>query len=243
MKFGFITDRGRRRKKNEDSIKIISSENFFMLADGVGGNKSGEVASSCALEALEKYVSENSLDNFNTKEEIFRYFLDAVNFVNQYILAISDTDEKYAGMATTLVFAYIKDDTVYVANVGDSRLYIVDDGDLRQVTEDHTYVNDLVKQGVITKEEAATHKKKNFITKAIGVSVYVRPDCFCVKANVDSRLLICSDGLYDEVSDAAIREILISNDDMQQCADELVDQANNNGGNDNISVICIRMEE
>lgn len=243
MKFGYITDRGRRRKKNEDSIKIISNENFFMLADGVGGNKSGEIASKCALEALEKYVRENPLDAFTTKEEIFRYFLDAVNFVNQYILAISDTDIKYEGMATTLVFAYIKDDTVYVANVGDSRLYIVENEELKQVTDDHTYVNDLVKKGIITKEEAINHKKKNLITKAIGVSVYVRPDCFCLKASPDSRLLICSDGLYDEVSDSTIRDTLISTDDMQQCADELVDKANSNGGNDNISVICIRMEE
>lgn len=243
MKFGCITDKGRTRQKNEDSIKIISSENFFMLADGVGGNNSGEVASSCAVEALEKYVSENPLDRLSSKEEIFRYFLDAVNFVNQYILVISDTDAKFEGMATTLVFAYIKDDTVYVSNIGDSRLYVATDEKLYQITDDHTYVNDLVKMGAITREEASRHKKKNVITKAIGVNSYIRPDCFCVKAGPGSTLLICSDGLYDEVSDKDIFRTLTSNDDMQQCADDLVGQANENGGSDNISVICIRMEE
>lgn len=221
----------------------MARDNFYMLADGVGGNRSGEVASSCALAALEKYISENKLAKADDKDTIFRYYLDAVNFVNQYIKAIADTDEDYEGMASTLVFAYIRDNTLYAANVGDSRLYIVSEGRLHQVTEDHTYVNDLVKLGAITREEASRHNKKNVITRAMGVNGYIRPDCFCVNLNDDMKILICSDGLYDEVSEDSILKIMNECDDMQLCAESLVRQANENGGNDNISVICISMED
>ena len=243
MKVGFETDKGIRRLKNEDSVKILSGDSFFMLADGVGGNRSGEVASSCALDALEKYVSENHLSDADDKETIFRNFLDAVNFVNQYIKAVADTDEDYEGMASTLVFAYIRDNTLYAANVGDSRLYVTSEGRLYQITEDHTYVNDLVKLGAITREEASRHNKKNVITRAMGVSGYIRPDCFCVNLSDDARVLICSDGLYDEVSEERILRTLYEYSDMQACAESLVNQANENGGNDNISVICISLED
>lgn len=243
MKIGYLTDRGMRRPKNEDAIKLVSDKNFFMLADGVGGNKSGEIASDSALEALEKFVQENSLEILNDKNDIFKFFQEAVNFVNQYIIVLASSDPKYLGMATTLVFVYVRDNHMYVANIGDSRVYVSSNSKLYQITEDHTYVNDLVRMGAISKEEASRHHKKNVITKAIGVNSYIKPDCFSVELTPESRVLICSDGLYAEVGEEKILSTLNRYENMQRCAEDLVGQANRNGGNDNISVICIKMED
>ena len=145
-------------------------------------------------------------------------------------------------MATTLTFAYICDDEMYVANVGDSRVYLAHGDMIQQITDDHTYVNDLVKMGAITREEAHLHARKNVITRAIGANANNEPDCFSVPVERDDRILLCSDGLYDEVDDDTILSTLVRSDDMKACASELVLMANQNGGNDNISVICIDLE-
>jgi protein phosphatase len=146
-------------------------------------------------------------------------------------------------MATTLVFAYIRDGEMYVANVGDSRVYLIHDGLIQQITDDHTYVNDLVKMGAISREEAHHHARKNVITRAIGANANNEPDCFSVPVNSGDRVLLCSDGLYDEVDDETILHTVGRFDDMMICAEDLVSTANDNGGNDNISVICINLAE
>ena len=150
MDIGFITDRGRRRPTNEDSVRACGDVGFFMLADGVGGNRSGEIASQSALDALEKFVRHNPPEWLGSRDEIFRYFRAAVNYVNQFIIKLSEAKPQYAGMATTLAFAYVRDNELYVANVGDSRVYLMHDDMIQQITDDHTYVNDLVKMGAIT---------------------------------------------------------------------------------------------
>jgi len=243
MNIGLVTDKGKRRPKNEDAVKALEDINFFMLADGVGGNKAGEIASRAAIDALEDYVRNNPIDKAEGKDDMFKYFENAVNFVNEFILQLSDSKEQYAGMATTLVFAYIRDKILYVANVGDSRVYFIHGDEIHQITDDHTYVNDLVRMGAITKDEAEHHNKKNVITRAIGANAYNNPDCYNIFIEPEDKVLICSDGLYDEVSDEDLMETMNDMDDMQECADSLVNMANDNGGSDNISVICINMVE
>lgn len=243
MKTGYMTDGGRRRPINEDAVKVLEDVNFYMLADGVGGNRSGEIASQSALDALEKFIRHNPPEWLEGRDEIFRYLRAAVRYVNQFIIRLSESQQQYAGMATTLTFAYIREDEMFVANVGDSRVYLIHDGIIQQITEDHTYVNDLVKMGAITREQAHTHARKNVITRAIGANANNEPDCFCVPVAAGDRVLLCSDGLYDEVEDDDILSTVSRFDDMMICAEDLVSLANNNGGNDNISVICVNLME
>jgi protein phosphatase len=214
-----------------------------MLADGVGGNRSGEIASQSALDALEKFIRHNPPEWLSSRDEVFRYFRAAVNYVNQFIIKLSEAKPQYAGMATTLTFAYIRKDEMYVANVGDSRVYLAHGDMIQQITDDHTYVNDLVKMGAITKDEAHLHARKNVITRAIGANANNEPDCFSVPVESGDRVLLCSDGLYDEVDDDTILAIINRASDMAMCAEELVALANDNGGNDNISVICVDLED
>ena len=243
MKIGYMTDGGRRRPVNEDAVKVMQDVNFYMLADGVGGNRSGEVASQSSLDALEKFIRHNPPEWLDGRDEIFRYLRAAVRYVNQFIIKLSESRPNYAGMATTLVFAYIRSDEMYVANVGDSRVYLIHDGIIQQITDDHTYVNDLVKMGAISREEAVHHARKNVITRAIGANANNEPDCFSVPVQAGDRVLLCSDGLYDEVEDDDILYTVSRFDDMMYCAEDLVSMANDNGGNDNISVICIDLAE
>ncbi|MBQ6389684.1 MAG: Stp1/IreP family PP2C-type Ser/Thr phosphatase [Mogibacterium sp.] len=243
MKIGYMTDGGRRRPTNEDAVKVLQDVNFYMLADGVGGNRSGEVASQSALDALEKFIRHNPPEWLDGRDEIFRYLRAAVRYVNQFIIKLSDAQPQFTGMATTLVFAYIRDGEMYVANVGDSRVYLIHDDMIQQITDDHTYVNDLVKMGAISREEAHTHARKNVITRAIGANANNEPDCFSVEVAAGDRILLCSDGLYDEVDDEEILYSVSRFDDMTICAEDLVALANENGGNDNISVIIIDLME
>ena len=239
----YLTDRVRRRPTKEDSLRACEDLNFFMLADGVGGNRSGEIASQSALDALEKFVRHNPPEWLGSRDEVFRYFRAAVNYVNQFIIKLSQAKPQYGGMATTLTFVYIRDDEMYVANVGDSRVYLAHGDMIQQITDDHTYVNDLVKMGAITKDEAHLHARKNVITRAIGANANNEPDCFSVPVEQGDRILLCSDGLYDEVDDDTILSVLNRYDDMKVCAEDLVYMANENGGNDNISVICVDLED
>ena len=204
MRVGYLTDMGMKRPKNEDAVKVLRDSNFFMLADGVGGNKSGEIASTAVLDFMADYVYNNPIELVEGSEAIFVYFENAVNFVNESILQLSSTRPEYAGMATTLVFAYVDHKILYVGNVGDSRVYFLHKDEVHQITDDHTYVNDLVKMGAITRREADNHYKKNVITRAIGANAYNNPDCFNIYMEPDDRVLLCSDGLYEEVSDKEI---------------------------------------
>ena len=243
MRVGYLTDKGMKRPKNEDAVKVLKDSRFFMLADGVGGNKSSEIASTAAVDFLADYVYNNPIELVEGSEAIFTYFENAVNFVNESILQLSNTKPEYVGMATTLVFAYVDHKILYVGNVGDSRVYFIHKDEVHQITDDHTYVNDLVKMGAITRSEADHHYKKNVITRAIGGNAYNNPDCFNIYMEPSDRVLICSDGLYEEVSDSEILDIFNESSDMQDCAERMVERANLNGGNDNVSVICIDMLE
>ncbi|MBR5128985.1 MAG: Stp1/IreP family PP2C-type Ser/Thr phosphatase [Firmicutes bacterium] len=243
MKVGFKSDTGQKRSNNEDACFVLPMENIFLVADGVGGGNAGEIASRTTVSEFANYITNNPIENVTNKYAVVNYFQDCIDKVNTkiYEMAIRYTENK--GMATTLSALYSKSGLAYIANVGDSRVYLYRDGALVQVTEDHTYVNTLVKAGIISVEEAKTHEKKNIITKAVGADKTIEPDFFQVEIMKDDIFVLCTDGLYDEVCEEDIINVLNKDLSMSEVCDELIDLANNNGGNDNITVISLKVTE
>jgi len=243
IEVGFKSDKGLRRSNNEDAFFVIPNENIFMVADGVGGNNSGEVASRMTVSKIVEHIRQNTLNKKFTEIEIKEYFADCIEKVNKSIYNLSTIQPENKGMATTVTIVYVNDGEAYVVNVGDSRVYLHREGSLTQITEDHTYVNALIAKGLISREEAQDHEKKNIITKAIGVEELILPDFFCVSVEDDDVIVLCTDGLHGEIGDAGIIETIATGASMQDTAATLIDRANEHGGRDNITVICLRIRE
>ncbi len=241
VQIGFKCNKGVIREKNEDACFVIPSHDVYIVADGVGGNNSGEVASRTAVSEIAKLVNDNGLGDLKTPEDIFGFFSEAVESTNEKIYNMSLENEKYRGMATTVVTAYIYMGAAYIANIGDSRAYLFRNGKLNRITKDHTYVNELIDKGVITTEEAETHRQRNVITKAVGADKFVEPDFYRVEVSREDILMLCSDGLYGEVPPEKITEILSGSENMNDTCTRLVDEAIKLGGRDNITVICLKI--
>lgn len=231
------TDVGRTRDHNEDSVVVAptSGGRLLAVADGMGGHNAGEVASATALEA---FVDE--LGDVLADESPERALESAMVAADEAVVAAAAADAAREGMGTTLVAALVDDETAAVVNVGDSRAYRVSDAAIEQVSVDHSVVQELVDAGEIDESEAAVHPQRNVISQALGVSDDVEPDTFSVDLASDESLLLCSDGLTEEVRDPALREIVAGADSLADAADELVATANENGGSDNISVVLGR---
>lgn len=232
-----ITDIGRKRKLNEDFVysrenTIGNLPNVFIVADGMGGHKAGEYASKVTVETMVKEI-ENSFE-----KNPVRIFGKAITAANNRIRKKATEDPEYDGMGTTVVVATCMGRYLQVANVGDSRLYVVN-SEIKQITEDHSLVEEMVRAGVLGKEEAKNRKDKHIITRAVGAVDSVEPDYFTVELEEGDVVLMCSDGLTNMLEDEQIRMILDGSGDSAKKAQELVDAANENGGNDNISVIII----
>lgn len=238
---GFKTDQGKRRENNEDALFVLPEQQFYIIADGVGGHNSGELASRMAVENIAEYVAAHPIDKLEGEEALRDYFSEALFCANRLIYEKAQNNPENTGMATTAVLAYIRDKKIYIANVGDSRAYLIRGEEIRQITEDHTYVNQLLLAGSITKEEAAVHPKRNMITRAVGGDRTVQPDYFQIDASLGDVLLLCTDGLFGEVPEEKIHSIVSAADSMHELAADLVNEANKRGGKDNISVICIRL--
>lgn len=236
MKVFGKTDIGAVRKMNQDYL-FYSTEpvgvlpNLFIVADGMGGHKAGDYASRLSVETFVKYVKEAETD------VPIRIMDDAIHYVNKLVLQEASENEDYAGMGTTFVAAFIKDDILIVANIGDSRLYLVD-SQLTQITEDHSFVGAMLRAGQITKEEAAHHPDKNIITRAIGAAKEPRVDFFEVDLTEGDKILMCTDGLSNMVPDEDIMDIFASCY-IGDIVDELIDEAKKNGGADNITALVI----
>lgn len=243
MEVGFKTDKGQRRSNNEDACFVMKKDRVFIVADGVGGNNSGEIASRTCVNGVAKYVETNSMEGLSSEEDIKAYFEDCLKDVNFKILEMSQRFEKNKGMATTVVIAYMADNQMYIVNVGDSRAYILRDGQLTQITEDHTYVNTLLKAGIISKEEAENHENKNMITRAVGADYNIEPDFFRVPIYAGDIILICTDGLYGEVEKSELISRLTEEESMTHICNELVEAANRNGGSDNITMVVLKVTE
>lgn len=233
-----ITNIGRKRKLNQDYVYTSEQpsgmlDNLFIVADGMGGHKAGDYASKVTVETMVEEVA-RSLET-----EPAAVLEHAIQTANALIHRRSEESEDLEGMGTTVVAATCKEDVLYVANVGDSRLYILDRSGIRQITRDHSLVEEMVRMGGIAREEARNHPDKNIITRAVGVDDTVKADFFTVKLKKGDTILMCTDGLTNMLEDEEIRMILEESRDMVEKAEELVKAANEKGGRDNISVILI----
>ncbi len=241
MEVGFKSDKGRQRQNNEDACFVLLPDKVYVVADGVGGGNAGEIASRSAVSQVANYIVSHPIPCTQDKYEVAAYFQTCLDMVNRNIYEMATRHEENHGMATTIVMVYADRGKAYITNVGDSRAYLFRDGQMTQLTEDHTYVNTLVKAGVLTEEEAATDERKNVITRALGAEAEVDPDFFQVDIAKDDLILICTDGLYDEVSQAEMTQILKDGRTMSDICGRLVTAANAHGGHDNITVISLRV--
>lgn len=232
-----MKDVGRCRDMNQDYI-FVSEEpignlpNLFLVADGMGGHRAGDLASEYTVSKVRE-AAEKSM-----RKIPLQILKGAFEYANQKLLEKARESTAYTGMGTTLVAAVIDGDTAYVVNVGDSRLYKIGE-EIEQITQDHSLVEEMVRMGEISEEEARNHPEKNIITRAIGVSETVEPDYFDTKLLKGECLLLCSDGLSNMVEDSQIKDILDRRRDLQSGAEELIRAANENGGKDNIAVVLI----
>ena len=231
------TDIGQKRKMNQDYLftsgdPVGNLPNLFVVADGMGGHNAGDFASRYGVSVMVETVRRDR--NFNPVK-IMRNGMEAAN---REVLAQSRQDVSMAGMGTTMVACTVVGGYVYVANVGDSRLYVAGDDELLQVTQDHSLIAEMVRLGELTPEEGRHHPDKNIITRAIGTADEVRVDFFDVRLESGNQILMCSDGLTNMVEDDRIFEILRGRK-TEDVARTLVDEANLNGGRDNIAVIVV----
>ncbi len=236
------SDIGKARDINQDSYYITEDQfselQLYMLADGMGGYNAGEVASSLAISCCKSYIENNFNDIPKDKESIIQLIGSSIEYANMIVYEKSKENPEYEGMGTTIEICLIYNNKAYIAHVGDSRIYRIRKDFIRQLTEDHSYVETLVQEGTITKEEAKYHPKKNVITKALGCNAFVEPDVMVKGFLKEDIIVICSDGLTNMVSNQEIFDITTNN--FEIAPKELIDLANNNGGVDNITVITIK---
>lgn len=237
MKVAAVTDIGKHREINEDSYFLYRNDNLIggFVADGMGGHQAGEVASSMAADIVKAYIVNEfnpKMDYMETGEMIRCAFLAANSQIFQY----AKNNEKLEGMGTTASLAIIYQNKLIVAHVGDSRVYSIGE-DIRQITHDHSFVQELLRRGEITQQAAEAHPNRNYITRAVGAEDTVKVD-ITVTAYEGETILLCSDGLSNMVSDEQIRNIVHENEDLQKAAEELVALANKKGGKDNITVVA-----
>ena len=234
------TDIGRKRQINQDYVYCSSGPvgnlpNLFIVCDGMGGHNAGDYASKntalAIVESIEKDPEVNPI----------KLIRRAIEDANDKIYAKSMSDSAYNGMGTTAVVATIIEDYLYVANVGDSRLYLIRD-DIKQITKDHSLVEEMVRAGEINREEARFHPDKNIITRAVGADRNVLSDVFEVDLLEGDVILMCTDGLSNMVGDSDILAVIKKQKNVDDMATELVRLANHNGGKDNIGVVLVRLE-
>jgi len=228
LKAGVVSDCGHVRSANEDSFLLRPG--LYAVCDGMGGARAGEVASQMACLGL------LGVDPASAGSDDLR---KAIVGANRSIVRRSISESELLGMGTTLTAAMIKDDTLLVAHVGDSRAYLFREGGLTQMTADHSWVGEMVRRGEITLSEAARHPHRSVITKALGTDQELNPDMVEIAVEEGDRVLLCSDGLTGMVDDATIREILGLGADAQAAAQALVDAALANGGEDNVTVVVV----
>jgi protein phosphatase len=230
---GVITDTGRKRRRNEDAY--VCEPPLFAIADGMGGAQAGEVASRLAAAALKESGAETG-----GEDRIY----DLIQEANRRVYDRSSTDPNTSGMGTTITVALVENGNVAFGHVGDSRAYLIRDGRMEQVTEDHSLVNELMKSGKLSREEAEAHPQRSVITRALGTDPDVDADTFTIEAKAGDVFLLCSDGLTDMVGEHEILELVERNrEDIDAALKSLVKAANRSGGEDNITVVAFEIAE
>ncbi len=244
------TNVGMKRTHNEDSFACIDEDHLYVVADGMGGHASGEVASKMAIETLKEFFHATSAD----PEATWPYKMDkargyeenrlitSVKLANLRIFESAQRDPKLRGMGTTLVSILVVDDGVLIAHVGDSRVYRVRDGAMEQLTEDHSLLNDYIKMKKLTEEEIKNFPHKNVIVRALGMKESVKVDTLLDSPKPGDLYVLCSDGLCGPVTDDEIQDLTIQHQtDLKKACSALIDKANQNGGPDNITVVCAKV--
>lgn len=243
MKSFYLTDAGKVRTHNEDSVIVVKNKDgdyLMAVADGMGGHSAGEVASSIAISYLGKSFNETFLNM--EKVKAVNWLRESVIEINELIFSYVKDHPESRGMGTTLVVAIVTKEYILFGNIGDSSGYVIKDEHLHKVTYDHTLVNLLLKAGELTEEEAKDHPKKNVLMKALGANDPIDIDIFDCDTDISS-ILLCSDGLTNMLDNDQIEKVLTSELDIEDKVIKLIRKSNNRGGTDNISVAYLSLEE
>ena len=247
-----VSDVGRKRKGNEDSLFVNPEQHLFVVADGMGGHAAGEIASKVAVESINEFVCLTGGDEeitwpFGLDENISydgNRLKTAIRYANRKVLEATKEKSEYEGMATTVAAVLLDGDTANLGHVGDSRVYLVREGEITQLTSDHSWVNEQIQSGVISPDQARTHPLRNVVTRALGGKPDLQVDMQQHKAKGGDILLLCSDGLTTMIPDEDIVRVVREADgDVEKAAQALVASANAKGGEDNITVLLIRFDE
>lgn len=242
MEYAYLTDPGKVREHNEDSVIIVknhNNEHLLAVADGMGGHRGGEIASSIAISHIGKCF--RGLGKLGSKEDAILWIKNVVSEANVEIYKYTEENPESAGMGTTIVLAILTDEYLLFGNIGDSSGYVLKDNQIHKITNDHTLVNLLLKSGEITEEEAKDHPRKNVLMKALGATTNVEMDIFDVETDVDG-LFLCSDGLTNMLDDDQISKVLVEDLPIEDKVNKLIIKANNRGGTDNISVAFLKKD-
>ena len=240
MKVFAKSDIGKAREMNQDAYYASQPSDtvgLYIVADGMGGYNGGEIASTIAVTATKNYIETNFAETEHTKEKLQELVKNAIEYANMLVYEKSKEVHELEGMGTTIEVALVHNNSVYIGHIGDSRIYRIRKNFIRKLTTDHSYVEKLVKDGTITRDEAVHHPKKNMLTKALGCTSFVEPDVTVKGFLKDDILVLTSDGLTNMVSDEEIYRTITDNIDV--ATDKLVDKANEAGGLDNITLIIV----
>ncbi|MBR5948923.1 MAG: Stp1/IreP family PP2C-type Ser/Thr phosphatase [Clostridia bacterium] len=235
MIFAHRTDIG-RRQSNQDFFHVPeeNEKQLVIVADGMGGHRAGDVASRKAIEAILDFA------DASREEPSAQFLTQAISIANRCIFDIAAREGDCMGMGTTVVMAYVETDRIIYANVGDSRLYHFNGETLRQVTRDHSLVEELVRSGVITRRQAEVHPQRNILTRAVGTARFIKSDTGTIRWKRGDIIMLCSDGLHGSVSLKEMERIISNSSDMLEACDELTETALDNGSNDNITVVLVK---
>lgn len=240
MKAVFMTDRGKVRLHNEDAGGVFVNQDgdrLAIVADGMGGHRAGDVASEMTITQLKSEWEASK--GISTAEEAEQWLKEKITIVNHLLFDHATNHPECDGMGTTIVAAIATDRFATLANIGDSRGYIYNESGFKQVTEDHSLVNELVRSGQISKEDAEHHPRKNVLLRALGTEKMVEMDIKTIMFEEGDVILLCSDGLSNKVSEKEMVTILLNEDHLEQKADSLISLANNYGGEDNITLAIV----
>lgn len=244
MKSFFLTDTGKVRDHNEDSVIILKNSNneyLLAVADGMGGHKAGEVASNMAIEHITNKF--NLLESLGDKDKAINWIREEVAAINKSIFAYTDAHEESKGMGTTFVIALYTKDYLLFGNVGDSSGFVIKNSKLYKVTKDHTLVNLLVSSGELTPEEAKNHPKKNILMRALGANNPAEVDIFDVVDDGIEGILLSSDGLTSMLNETQIEKVIVGVGSLEEKVTRLIRKSNVRGGTDNISIACLMLND
>ncbi len=243
MRFGVKSDKGMVRETNEDSYNVIAGYSgipvTFVIADGMGGHNSGEIASKMAVDSVSNSILKMK-ERFENQEDVSGILRAVIHEANTNVYAASNEHNENHGMGTTLIVAIVCQRTLYIGHVGDSRVYLVRNNSISQITTDHSFIEELVRNGTLTREEAENHPKKNIITRALGCSENIEVDTYSTDIKEDDIFVLCTDGLSNMLSNNEILNIVMNIDDPELASSQLLDVANTKGGEDNITVVVFK---